>query len=133
MHNPCKDIEFVSDLPAIKEVKQLHHDESVEDKGEVPRLDPCLPKDRLIVIRTINLNISPTTDSPSNNAIVPLPIRISRKVALVVVIDLLGNKSFSQEDYNAKKDQLEAGLPYDMFHHCFRNEMLVSAVRLPLK
>ena len=48
---------------AIEEIKDLHNDKSRKDEGEMPRVDSCLHEYLMIIVGTINGNLSTTSDS----------------------------------------------------------------------
>lgn len=57
---------------AVEEVKDLHHDEGVEDKCEVSGDNFVLRENWVIVVLPTNCSHSSASDCPSNDTICPL-------------------------------------------------------------
>ena len=79
------------DFSAVYKVKDLHHDESVEDESEMTRVDLGFLENSLIVTFSIKIDESSTSDSIS----IPFPFRVVHEYTTIVGIFILWDELIS--------------------------------------
>lgn len=74
-------------LAAVDKVEEGHHDECVENKGEVSWVHPCIFENSLIVVIASNCDHPTTSDGPTNDTVMPFPLRMPSKSWSIVGIN----------------------------------------------
>lgn len=121
---------LIVDFAAVDEIEDLHHHEGIEDEGEVAGVDTQGIEGSFVVSISRNSDDSATADSASYLAVVPFPLRVGREVLGIEAVDFLRDEGLPCEDEDADDNDLEDGLPDDVFHHVSGNDVVVAAVRL---
>lgn len=118
---------------SVKKIKDLHHNECVEDEGEVPRVNPVSLQNSFVVLITIVFIKSSAAYSTSNYSIVPLILGMCCKDAVVVGVLILRDEALSCEYEYEHHNDLKNALADDMFEHGFGYDVFVSGVRMPFQ
>ena len=113
-------------LTGIEEVESLHHDEHVEDEGEVPGGDACEIVDVLVVDIAIDLVGTAAPDGASDHTVVPLVFGVVGKGAAVERVDILRDDVLTRKDEDHHDSQLVDRLPDDVLEHGLGDDVLVS-------
>lgn len=119
------------DLAGIHEVEDLHHDESIEDESEMPRVGMSLLEDESVILVSFGRVETATADSTPDDTVVPLVMRIGDVKGLIIEgVPLLRDEGLAHEDEDDHDNDLEDGLSNDVFLHRGRNDIIVTGVRL---
>lgn len=121
---------LIVDFAAVDEIEDLHHDEGIEDEGEVSGVDSESIEGSFVVSISRNSHDPATADSTSYLAVVPFPLRVGGEVLSVKAVDFLRDEGLPCEDEDANDNDLEDGLADDVFHHVSGDDVVVAAVRL---
>ena len=89
---------LIFDFPAVEEIEYLHHDEGVEDEGEMSGVDFCLLIDCMIIFVAWDCVITAAADSASLHSVVPFPGGVGGELCLIIGIGIFWNKFFSPEN-----------------------------------
>ena len=114
------------EFAGVEEIEDLHHDEGVEDEGEVTRVDPVLVEDGEVVVRARRVIEATRADSTANYSVVPFLARVIGKDARVVRVRVFGDPVLSGKDQEENDHQLEDALTNDVFKHGLGDDVLVS-------
>jgi hypothetical protein len=71
-------------FPSIDKIKDLHHDEGIENKCKMTRVHFGLLKNRIVILIALNSIETTTTDSSPNYSIPPFKLRIENVFCLIV-------------------------------------------------
>jgi hypothetical protein len=118
-------------LAGIHEVEDLHHDESIEDESEVPRVGMRLLEDVNVILVPLGRVEAATADSTPDDTVVPLVMRVGDVKGLVIKrVPFLRDEGLTHEDEDDHDNDLEGGLSNDVLLHRGRNDIIVTGVRL---
>ena len=115
-------------FPTIDEIEDLQHDEGVENKGEMSRIDAGLVVRSYVVVTAGESVESAAANIPADNPTIPLPFWMGR-VVQIKIVSRFWYEELSPKDKNDHNNNLKDALSDDMLHHHFRNHMLISTIR----
>jgi len=119
---------------SIEELEDLNHDKSIEDESKMPWIQLIISSEDIEVIdSTCRCEESTTSNSPSNDTIMPFSCRISSKDSRIIGIFILRDEILSTESKSNNDYKLEKSLTENMLDHCFRYDILLSAVRFAVE
>ena len=110
----------------VEEIEDLHHDEGVEDKSKVTRVDPVLIEDGEVVVRPRGVVEATRADSSAHHSVVPLHSSVVGKDTSIIRVRVLRDPVLSGEDQEENDHQLEDTLTNDVLEHGLGDDVLVS-------
>ena len=114
------------EFAGVEEVKDLQHDEDVEDESEMSGVDVGLFENSVVVRVAVHKGMSAASDSATHDAIVPLVIRMGGKDSGVQGVDVLRDELLTSEGQDENDCQLEDALTDDMLQHGLGNYVFFS-------